>query len=331
VVRTTLIVASVLILLGLGWMTARWARLNFVPSPAPIAIPADAFVRHAGYEQSATKAIEAFDALPAHRRQALVENLRTNLGDLHEELIRLNASRLTILCIGERHMATTRRFLAEVVLPALTIDVLLLETPSNALPEIMSRIDAGLAEVDLLDADIAAIVRSVRGSNPDIVIAGIDETATQKAQRVHRKRGSRDISITGNLRSHIRRGKRHAVLFGALHCADQPNWMYRQVRLGEHRVKREEIRNINVIGEHQDGPVEAFLVFIHAIGIERRNFLIADPGALDGLIYAWFPDLTRSFLRFEAVIVFQEHPHSHSRATHGSLESLPGRLMWIGS
>ena len=31
--------------------------------------------------------------------------------------------------------------------------------------------------------------------------------------------------------------------------------MYRRVRLGEHRVKREEIRN--VIGEHQDGPVEA--------------------------------------------------------------------------
>ncbi len=319
-VRTTLIVASVLILMGLAWSAAQWARLNFVPSPTPIEIPADAFVQHAGYEELATKVIEAFDAMPASRRRALVENLRANLGDLHEELKQLNASRLTILCIGERHMATTRRFLAEVMLPALTIDVLLLETPGDALPEIMSRIDAGLAEVDLLDADIAAIVRSVRGTNPAIVIAGIDETATQKAQRVHRKRGSRDISITGNLRSHVRRGKRHAVLFGALHCADQPNWMYRRVRLGEHRVKRAEIRNINVIGEHQDGPLEALLVFIHAIGIERRSFLIADTGALDRLIYAWFPALTRSFLRFEAVIVFQEHAHTHSRATPGSLE-----------
>ncbi len=319
-VRTTLIVASVLILMGLAWSAAQWARLNFVPSPTPIAIPADAFVQHAGYEELATKVIEAFDAMPASRRRALVENLRANLGDLHEELKQLNASRLTILCIGERHMATTRRFLAEVMLPALTIDVLLLETPGDALPEIMSRIDAGPAEVDLLDADIAAIVRSVRGTNPAIVIAGIDETATQKAQRVHRKRGSRDISITGNLRSHVRRGKRHAVLFGALHCADQPNWMYRRVRLSEHRVNREEIRNINVIGEHQDGPLEALLVFIHAIGIERRSFLIADTGALDRLIYAWFPALTRSFLRFEAVIVFQEHAHTHSRATPGSLE-----------
>ena len=319
-VRTTLIVASVSILLGLAWITAQWARLNFVPSPAPIEIPADAFVRHAGYEESATKAIEAFDAMPAGRRRALVENLRANLGGLHEELRRLNASRLTILCIGERHMTTTRRFLAEVVLPALTIDVLLLETPSDALPEIMSQIDADQAQVDLLDADIAAIVRSARRSNPGIVIAGIDESASQKAQRVHRKRGSRDISIAGNLRSHIRRGKRHAVLFGALHCADQPNWMYRRVRLGEHRVKREEIRNVNVIGEHQDGALEAFLAFIRAIGVARRSFLIADTSALDGSIFTWFPALTRSFLRFEAVIVFQEHAHTHSRATPGSLE-----------
>jgi hypothetical protein len=218
-------------------------------------------------------------------------------------------------------MATTRRFLAEVVLPALTIDVLLLETPGDALPEIMSRIDAGLAEVDLLDADIAAIVRSVRGTNPAIVIAGIDETATQKAQRVHRKRGSRDISITGNLRSHVRRRKRHAVLFGALHCADQPNWMYRRVRLGERRINREEIRNVNVIGEHQDGTLEAFLAFIHAIGVEGRQFMIADTGALDRLIFTWFPALTRSFLRFEAVIVFQEHAHTHSRDGE-----MPGRV-----
>jgi hypothetical protein len=319
-VRTTLIIASVLILLGLVWSAAQWARLNFVPSPTPIEIPADAFVQHAGYEELATKVIEAFDAMPASRRRALVENLRANLGDLGEELTRLNASRFAILCIGERHMATTRRFLAEVMLPALTIDVLLLETPGDALPEIMSRIDAGLAEVELLDADIAAIVRSVRGTNPAIVIAGIDESATQKAQRVHRKRGSRDISITGNLRSHVRRGKRHAVLFGALHCADQPNWMYQRARLTEHRVKPEEIRNTNVIGEHQDGPLEAFLVFIHAIGIERRNFLIADTGTLDRLIYAWFPALTRSFLRFEAVIVFQEHAHAHFRAAPEWLE-----------
>ena len=161
-IRGTLIVASVLVLLGLGWTAAEWARLNFVPSPTPIDVPVDAFVQHPGYEAMATKAIEAFAAMPASRRRTLVENLRGNLGNLDEELTRLSASRLTILCIGEWHMASTRRFLAEVVVPTLALDVLLLETSSDQLPEIMSRIDAGLTEVPLLDEDIAAIVRSAQ-------------------------------------------------------------------------------------------------------------------------------------------------------------------------
>lgn len=312
-IRDTLIVASVLVSLGLAWIAAEWAWMNYVPAPSPIEVPVDAFVQHAGYEAMADHAIAAFAAMPASRQRDLVENLRGNIGNLDEELTRLGESRLVVLCVGERHMASTRRFLADTVFPKLAIDVLLLETPSDELPEMLRQIDTGAAEVPLLGEDIAALVRSVRNSNSAIVIVGIDESASQKAQRYHLKRGSRDISIAGNLRSHIRRNKRHAVLFGALHCADQPNWMYRRVRLSERRVSREEIRNVNVIGEHQDGTLEAFMVFAHAVGVARRDFMIADTSALDRLIFAWFPALTNSFLRFDAVIVFREHAHTHIR------------------
>jgi hypothetical protein len=319
-VRVTLIVALVVTLVGLAWVTVEWARLNYVPTPRPIEVPVDAFIQHPGFEAMAIRAIESFAAMPEARRRVLSENLRANLGTLDRELAELRASRLTILCIGERHMAATRRFLADVVLTTLPFDVLLLETSSDELPEIMRRIDTGESWVPLLGEDIAAVVRSARGTNPNIVVAGIDETQSQKNQRIYRKQGSRDLSIAGNLRSHVRRGKRHAVIFGALHCADQPNWMYRRIRLGEHRVSREEIRNVNVIGEHQNGTVEAFLEFIHVIGVARRNFMIADTSALDSTLFTWFPALTRSFARFHSVIVFREHDHAHSRARPRSLE-----------
>lgn len=310
-IRGALIFAALAIFVGLTWVTAEWARLNYTPAPKPIELPVDAFVQHAGYETMVMKAIEAFDAMPDSRRRAMVENLDTHLGNLDQELARLAASRLTILCIGERHMGTTRQFLAETMLPKLALDVLLLEASSDELAEIMRQIDAAEPRALLLGEDIAAIVRSVRSTNPDIIVAGIDESRSQKAQRDHSKQGSRDISIAGNLRSQVRRDKRHGVIFGALHCADQPNWMYRRIYLGEHRVNREEIRNINVIGEHQDGTVEAFLEFVDAIGVPRRNFMIADTTGLDRLIFTWFPALTRSFLRFDSVIVFQEHDHDH--------------------
>jgi len=312
-IRDTLIVASVLVCLGLAWIGAEWAWLNYVPAPTPVEVPVDAFVQHAGYEAMADRGIEAFAAMPASRRRELAENLRSNIGNLDEELARLDESRLVILCVGERHMASTRRFLADTMFPKLAIDALFLEIPGDELPEMLRQIDAGVPEVPLLGEDIAAVVRSVRNSNADVVIAGIDESASQKAQRYHLKRGSRDISIAGNLRSQIRRQKRHAVLFGALHCADQPNWMYRRIRTSERRVNREEIRNINVIGEHQDGTVEAFMVFAHDLGVDAREFMIADTGALDRLIFTWFPALTNSFLRFDSVIVFREHDHTHIR------------------
>ena len=313
-IRATLIIAAAVALAGLAWIAGEWARLHFVPPPTPVEVPADAFVQHPGYETMAWKAIQAFEAMPTSRQRALRANLRRSLADLDTELARLARSRLTILCIGEHHIASTRQFLAGTVVPALGLDVLLLETPDEELPSIMRQIDAGAAQVPLLGVDIAAVIRAARSANPDIVIAGIDESASQKTQRIQRNRGSRDLAIAGNLRSNLRRGKLHGVLFGALHCADQPNWMYRRILLGEHRVKREEIVNVNVIGEHQDGTLEAFLAFIDAIGIKRRNFMIADTSALDRLIFTWFPAFTRSFLRFDAVIVFQEHTHAHTLA-----------------
>lgn len=319
-IRWALIVAAALVLLGLGWLAAEWALSNFVPSPKPIRVPADAFVQQIGYETMSARALDAFDATPAERRKALTDNLREHLGDLDTELARVRAARLAILCIGERHLDATRRFLAARVFPALAVDVLLLEASDEQLATLLIRIDAGEPQVPLLGADIAAVVRAARAARPAVVVAGIDESDSQKAQRIHRKRGSRDISIAGNLRSQLRRNKRHAVLFGALHCADQPNWMYRRIYLGEHRVRRDEIRNVNVIGEHQDGTLEAFLEFIHAVGVPRRTFMIGEVGSLDPLIFDWFPGLTRSFQRFESVIVFREHDHEHSPSRLGRIE-----------
>ncbi len=318
--RVTLIVVLVVSLAGLAWIAAEWARLHYVPTPRPIEVPVDAFIQHPGYETMATRAIESFAAMSEARQRALSDNLRASLGEVAVELAALNASSPAILCVGEQHMASTRHFLADVFLAALPFDVLLLEIAGDELPAIMQRIDAGEPQVPLLGEDIAGVVRSARSTNPGIVVAGIDETQSQRNQRIHRKQGSRDISIAGNLRSQLRRGKRHAVLFGALHCADQPNWMYRRIRLGEHRVSRDQIRNINVIGEHQDGTLEAFLEFIHVIGIPRRNFVIADTGRLDSTLLDWFPGLTRSFGRFDSVIVFREHDHAHSRARPRSVE-----------
>jgi hypothetical protein len=235
-----------------------------------------------------------------------MENLGNALGSVDSGLALIADAEPNFLCVGEYHSSSTRRFLAEQIFTALPVDVLYLEIADDDLPGLVTRIDAGVDPVPLLGADIAAIVRAVRKSNPRVIISGIDESDAQQGEREVRKGGSRDQSITTNFRSRFRRGKRHAALFGSLHCTEQPNWMYVRIRDAETRMESGQTWNLNVIGAHQDGAVEAFLVFLSEIGLPRDAFMIADTSALDPLVYRWFPTLTRSFGRFRSAIVFPE-------------------------
>ena len=304
--RFILAFVTLALLIALAVIAGRWARDHFVPSPAPIELPPDAPIRHLGFDRIAARALDDFRALPASQREAIASNLRTNVVPLSRWLEAVEQRGFGFLCVGERHEETTRRFLAEQVMPALSVDVLMLEVTQGELGAITERMHTGEARVPLLGADIAAVIRAARRRNPLLVLAGIEEESAQRAQRLERRRGSRDRSITGNFRSQLRPGKRHVALFGALHCTDQPGWLYARVGAAEHRLAGEVMLNLNVLGNHQDGTLEAFVAFLSTLGIASPDFVIPRTGALHRAIYEWFPPLTRSFGYFSAVIVFDE-------------------------
>jgi hypothetical protein len=64
--------------------------------------------------------------------------------------------------------------------------------------------------------------------------------------------------------------------------------------------------NVQLLEEHQNGPLEAFVFFLDEIGIEKTGFVIPDTRALHACIYAWFPSLNRQALqRYRSLIVFR--------------------------
>jgi hypothetical protein len=64
--------------------------------------------------------------------------------------------------------------------------------------------------------------------------------------------------------------------------------------------------NVQVLGEHQNGPLEAFVYFLDEIGIEKRNFVIPDTSALHPHIYELFQLLKRQILeKYCSLIVFR--------------------------
>jgi hypothetical protein len=224
---------------------------------------------------------------------------------MEQWLKHLGQSDYQILCLGEFHKESTRRFLADEFFAKFSIDVLLLEATPEELKHLNKMVNAGRTYFPLLDADIMNILRTVRARNPDIKIYGIEETDKQQKDRRDHV-GSRDQSIASNFWNRFQPGKRHIILFGAFHCTNQPDWLFEYLHEQAPLPLRERMLNVQVLEEHQTGPLEAFVFFLDEIGIERKNFVIPNTSALHPFIYELFQSLNRQTLEsFCTLVVFR--------------------------
>ncbi len=264
-------------------------------------------IKQPSYYSVGLNALEKFAGLPESNQASIRENLETNLISTEQWVATLQQSQHRVLCLGEDHEEATRKFLAEQFFSKLTFNVLLLEATSDEVARIVKRVDAGRDYVPLLDADIARVIRAARHKNPDVILEGIEETKDQEKRRKYRERpGLRDESIVKNFWDKYRPGGRHAILFGALHCTDRPNWFFERVRTMALESVVDKMLNIRVVGERQDGLLEAFVFFLDGIGVARTDFVIPDIRSLHPLIFQWFSLLEPQTLgRFDTLVVFR--------------------------
>jgi hypothetical protein len=301
--RMILIVLGGYFILLLSLIAYEWIKAEY-PRP-PAKPPSTERIQHPFYHKQALDALQRFTRLPEPERDAIKESLESGLISMDQWLAHLGQSDYQVMCIGEFHKEATRNFLAEEFFAKISIDVLLLEATPEELNRLIKRVNAGRIYFPLLDADIMNILRTVRAGNPDIKICGIEETEKQqKEQGSHA--GSRDQSIARNFWSGFQPGMRHIILFGALHCANEPNWFFKYLRVQAPFPLKERILNAQVLEEHQSGPLEAFVFFLDEIGIEKKNFVIPDTSALHPVIYELFQELNRQILeKYCTLIVFR--------------------------
>jgi len=271
----------------------------------PTKPPSSERIQQPFYHEEAVKVLQQFSQLPKSEKAAIRENLESSLISMEQWLTHLAQSDYQIICIGELHEESTRNFLAEEFFAKFSTDVLLLEVTPKDLKRLTKRMDAGRDYFPLLDADIMNILRTVKDRNPAIKIWGIEETDEQQKD----KRGysnSRDQSIAHNFWDRFQPGRRHIILFGALHCTNKLNWLFKHLYNHASLSLKEQMLNVQVLGEHQNGPLEAFVYFLDKIGIEKKNFVIPDTSALHPRIYELFQLLNRQILeKFCTLIVFR--------------------------
>ena len=106
--------------------------------------------------------------------------------------------------------------------------------------------------MDLLNADIADIIRATKLNNPDALIFGIEESSGQKKTRRRSLEGSRDQSIYENIVEHYVPGQRTAALLGALHCNHRWNWLYTKLEKPGSPLESANLLNLRLLSDRKD-------------------------------------------------------------------------------
>ncbi len=294
-----------------------WYRAVFPEPPREIVLEP---VRIQAAQRTAEIALERLRALPPVEQYRVVHSLQEALQPPASWSRKIARTDYRILCLGEHHEPSTRRFLAETFFSHYPVDVLLLEASPPELVQIEQWLDDGRDYVPLLDADIGAVVRAARRRNSAVLVRGIEETRAQVVSRNERD-GSRDQTLARNFWQSWQAGRRNVILYGALHCADEPTWLYRH--LHEQMPAREGVsmRNVRVLGTHQHGPTRAFVIFLDALGIGREDFALAETGAVPDPVRRWFGVFDQHILqRYESLLVYRMTPEERAASEMHSVE-----------
>lgn len=250
-------------------------------------------VQYPNYHLVALDALSAFKALPTSQQNDIRGSLEKNLIDFDDWVADFIIHPPEITCIGENHSDQTREFLSRYLFAAFEPDVLMIESTED---ERQAIVRDTRSYVPLLGADIQGIIKA---QSQSAAIIGIDQTKEQASL-------SREQAILQNFQTHAKIGQTHVVLFGALHCGDFEGWFYDLLSHAPTVFSPEQRTNLRVVGEHQDGSLEAFIYFLDEIGITKDHFAIPKTRNLPPWIYKMFPVFNDQTLKhFDTVLVFR--------------------------
>ena len=264
------------------------------------------------YHNQANDALKQFVHLSNTEKRTIKRSLVSNLISMKQWLDSLNARPYEIICFGELHDESTRRFLAEQFFSTINTDVLLLEATPDKLESLIKRMETGRSYFPLLGADIMSLLRTVRSKNSKIQLYGIEETQKEQNNQLS-DLNTRDESLAHNFWTCYQPGKKHIALLGRLHCAKEPGWFFHTLRAQAPVPLKRKMLSVAVLGEHQNGPLEAFVYFLQKVGVNLGNFVIPERSHLHPYILHHFEVLTNQiFRKYDALVVFRKQPRKEA-------------------
>lgn len=294
---------TVLFAIGLGWSFE-----NYRPRPLPDQHAGDPRLSFRPAAHLARRAVHEFRALPDDKQQELRDQLIASMSSI-DEWAREHASRVSLLCLGERHEDAIRAFIADQLMPRLDYQVLMLETSQAQLRTMLHQFNKG-RPVRLLDASLNAILSSAKALKPPAQIIAIDEyqaVATGSARPL----GGREDSLVARIRQQWHPAQQYMVLFGALHCRAEPGWMLYRIAHEDERIRRAGIMGAVVLARYREASAQVLMYMLEEIGLGREIVVIPRVSDFPILIQRWLPITADAFAGYDSAILFDDRAKAY--------------------
>ncbi len=218
----------------------------------------------------------------------------------------INASGVEFLCLGERHDNKFRQRISEQILSRLDLDVLMLEANPSEVKKLQEAAGVG-GPVNHLGADIAGVLRSAIKRNPALVLSGIEETKEQELARSNEPKQQRDSSIAENLMKSYAPGKRHAALYGALHCGRNSVSLSFQRPFYQHVSQViDESKRVNVLVVVDSDWNNKFSVYMNMLDLNGESFVLPDTSLINPAVFNFNWDLKQYFDNYKTIVYLIE-------------------------
>jgi len=295
-----LVYAACLVLALLAAGALRWAAEHYREAPRPPGVFDDPRLSFHRAAHLARTAVRRYRALPPYERRALNEALRASLVGLPRWSRELQA-RARTLCLGERHDAVSRAFLATRVLPRLDYRTLMLETGARALTRLLSAHGRG-EPVSLLDAPVGGVLADALARRPPARLVAIDEPAAAGA----RGAAPREERLVAALAGRWRQEERTVVIFGALHCRDLPGWMYHELARTHPRIADAGMHGSVMLARYREPGAQILFYLLEEMGFEGPVLAVADVRRFPRQVQDWLPPTADALAGYQSALLFDE-------------------------
>jgi hypothetical protein len=289
---------TALIAIGFGW-----AVEHYRARPGPAQVAGDPRLSFRPAAHLARSAVRDFRALTIDQQRVLRDDLSAATSTL-DVWAREHVNATSVLCLGERHEDAIRAFIGREVLSRIDYQVLMLETSQAQLQAMLARFDDGQS-VTLLDASLNGILNAARTHRPAVKIIAIDEYQASRHSSA-RTLSNRESSLVARIRAEWRPGRRHAILFGALHCRAQSGWMMHRLAQQDARIRRAGIKGAVVLARYREASAQVLMYLLEEIGLGREIVVIPQISLFPKLIQQWLPITADALAGYDSAIMFDD-------------------------